>query len=139
MVAPVETSVLNLLILKEDTRHLLLELFQKNNYPCSIVTDCDGLLEGLKGRTDCVIFIDSGASIIYGTSLYSKIRRTCSGSRIILLCEQSHRELIRSAMEQGVYACVLEPYPEWEIITMLRPILAEAQSKRRKAGKKSPP
>ena len=47
------------------------------------------------------------------------------GCNAILLCGQDHRDFIKEAVEHGVYACILAPYEEWEVLTMTRNIIAK--------------
>jgi DNA-binding NtrC family response regulator len=70
----------------------------------------------------------------YGARIYSRINATCSGCDVILLCDQLHLDLIKEAMELNVYACILAPFKEWEVLTMIRNILA----KRNRENKTSP-
>ncbi len=50
----------------------------------------------------------------------------------IMLCDQDHRDLIKEAVEHEVYACILAPYEEWEVLTMIRNIIAKKKLKERK-------
>jgi len=47
------------------------------------------------------------------------------GCNAILLCDQDHRDFIKDTVEHGVYACILTPYDEWEVLTMIRNIIAK--------------
>ena len=62
------------------------------------------------------------------------INVACPGCNAILLCDQDHRVLIKEAVELGVYACILAPYEEWEVLTMIRNIIA----KKKLLGRKEP-
>ena len=68
----------------------------------------------------------------YGARIYSRINVACLGCNVILLCDQDHRDLIKEAVEHGVYACILAPYEEWEVLTMIRNIVAKKKLRGRK-------
>ncbi|MEJ2673164.1 MAG: hypothetical protein P8168_13385, partial [Deltaproteobacteria bacterium] len=41
---------------------------------------------------------------------------------VVLFCDktlETHRKIIKEAMEIGIYACLLPPYEDWEILTMV--------------------
>ena len=41
----------------------------------------------------------------------------------MLLCDkghQEHRDLIKEAMDLGIYACLLAPVADWEVLAMVR-------------------
>jgi hypothetical protein len=40
--------------------------------------------------------------------------------------------LIKEAMELGVYACILSPFEEWEVLTMIRNVLTVKKKRRPK-------
>jgi hypothetical protein len=64
----------------------------------------------------------------------------CPWSRIVLLCHKdhkNHREIIRQAMEIGVYACLIAPFEGWEVLTMVRHPQARRPSRRRPPRKKT--
>lgn len=68
----------------------------------------------------------------YGARIYSRINVACPGCNAILLCDQNHRDFIKEAVEHGVYACILTPYEEWEVLTMIRNIIAKKKLRGRK-------
>lgn len=87
-----------------------------------MMADPDELVDALKDKSGGFVFVDSGAVCIYGARLYAKIKVACQRYRIILLCDLPHRDLIKEAVEFGVYGCILEPYAQWEVLSMVRPI-----------------
>jgi DNA-binding NtrC family response regulator len=127
--------VFRLLISNEKIRAYLFDLLQRNQYRPQVSAGFDELLSALKGSQDAIVFLDSEAVVIYGAGIYSKIKATVPGGRIILLCDQAHREFVKVAMEHGSYGCILEPYAEWEALTIVRHILSDMQPKRRRPGK----
>ena len=45
------------------------------------------------------------------------------GVRIVLLCDKrhhEHRDIVKEAMDLGIYACLLAPFAEWEVLAMVR-------------------
>jgi AmiR/NasT family two-component response regulator len=61
----------------------------------------------------------------YGARIYSRINVACPDCNVILLFGQDHRDVIKEAVEHGVYACILPPYEEWEVLTIIRNIIAK--------------
>ena len=113
-----------LLIADKKIRNYIIGLLKRNNYGSLIAADPEKLVEEIKKRGSAIVFVDYKAVSIYGTRIYSRINVSCPGCNTILLCDQNHRDLIKEAMDLGVYACILSPYQEWEVVTMIRNILS---------------
>jgi DNA-binding NtrC family response regulator len=126
--------VFHLLVCSERIRLYVSDLLQRDRCQPEVRAGLDELLSALKGKRDAVVFLDHEAVAIYGAGIYPKIKAADPESRMILLCDQAHRDLIKEAMEHGSYGCILEPYSEWEILTIVRHILADVQPRRRKSG-----
>ena len=124
-----------LLIADENIRNHIIKLHQSNNYASLVVADPEKLAEKIKKLGSAIIFIDAKAVSIYGTRIYSRINVACPGCSTILLCNHEHQDLIKEAMDLGVYACILSPFEEWEVVTMIRNILAKKKSTIQKATK----
>jgi len=113
-----------MLVGNSQTRDYLSSLLAENNYFPVLVTDPDELLHSLKEKQFAIILIYCSAIIYYGTRILSKIKVCCRLCRIIIfcdrqhLCDKVHREFIKEVMNIGVYACILAPYKEWEVLTM---------------------
>jgi DNA-binding NtrC family response regulator len=107
------------------TREYLSSLLSENNYSPILMTDPEELLQSLKGKEFAIILIDCRAMSAFGTRILSKIKVSCRRCRIIIfcdkehLCDQRHRELIKEILAIGVYACILAPYKEWEVLSMV--------------------
>jgi len=107
------------------TRDYLSSLLSENNYFPLLMTEPEELLRSLKGEEFAIILIDCSAVSSFGTRLLSKIKVACRLCRIIIfcdkehLCDKRHRELIKEIMAIGVYACILAPYKEWEVLSMV--------------------
>lgn len=136
MVPHGEHILVYLLVSDEENRDHLCNLLKRNDYTPVIMAVPDKLLETLKGKSEAIVFLDNGIVSICGAGIYSKIKMVCQGCRIIVLCGQSHRDLIPEAMKLGAYGCILEPYPEWEVLTMVGHIHADIQPGRRETPKK---
>jgi DNA-binding NtrC family response regulator len=113
------------LVANDDIRRYILDLCEKNNYRPLITTDLEELIEKTQKMQCYIVFIDYQLVNTYGTRLYSRINVACPDCSVILLCDQAHRDLIKEAMEHGVYACILSPFEEWEVLTIIRNILAK--------------
>ena len=107
------------------TRDYLSSLLSENNYSPLLMTDPEELLRSLKGKEFAIILIDCRAVSSFGTRILSKIKVSCRLCRIIIfcdkehLCDKRHRELIKEILAMGVYACILAPYKEWEVLSMV--------------------
>lgn len=117
-----------LLIAENKIRNYIIDLNKRNNYKPLVVTNPERLVLDIKKLGSAIIFIDYKAVSIYGPRIYSRINVSCPNCNTILLCDQNHRDLIKEAMDLGVYACILSPYKEWEVVTMIRNILAKKKS-----------
>ena len=124
------------LVANDDIRRYILDLCEKNNYRPLITTDLEELVAETKRMQCGIIFIDYQLVNTYGTRLYSRINVACPECSVILLCDQAHRDLIKEAMELGAYACILSPFEEWEVLTIIRNILAKKKPQVRKRSKK---
>jgi DNA-binding response OmpR family regulator len=125
-----EQAVILLLLANEKIRNYMLRLCSENNYDCFIAPDPDELVSEIKKLDSTIVFVDYEAVNIYGARIYSRINATGTGCNVILLSDKNHKNLIKEAMELGAYACILAPYPEWEVRTMIRNILAKKKLKR---------
>ena len=117
-----------LLIADDKIRNHISKLHKSSNYAPLIVSDPDRLVQDIKKLGSAIIFMDYKTVSIFGPRIYSRINVSCPECNTILLCDQNHRELIKEAMDLGVYACILSPYQEWEVVTMTRNILAKKRS-----------
>ncbi|MBU1161696.1 MAG: hypothetical protein KKF96_03980 [Proteobacteria bacterium] len=121
-----------LLIANEKIRSYVLELCKRNNFHPLIGADLEELIKSFKTRHSSIVMLDYEVVKSYGARIYSRINVACPGCNAILLCDQDHRDLIKEAVEHGVYACILAPYEEWEVLTMIRNIDAKKKLRGRK-------
>ena len=103
-----------------------------------VIANPGELATELKERTCPVIFIDWEAETQYGPAIIMNIKAACKEGGIIFLYDKDHRNLIREVMQLGVYGCVLAPYDEWEILTMVKHLLAKKSAKTDGRRKKPP-
>lgn len=111
-----------ILVLHEPLRSSLLELLQENGYTPHLGANPREVKQLLRKKKCATVFIDCEALSLYGAGLCSKIKLACQYCRVVLLCDKSletHRRIIKEAMEIGIYACLLPPYPDWEVLTMV--------------------
>ena len=125
-----------LLIANEKIRNYVLELCNRNNFHPLIGADLEELIKRFKTRHSGIVMMDYEVVKSYGARIYSRINVACPGCNVILLCDQDHRDLIKEAVEHGVYACILAPYEEWEVLTMIRNIVAKKKLRGRKKANK---
>lgn len=131
MIPKGKDAPLFLMVANKQTRHYLANLLKENDYSPAIVPDKGELLQALKKQRFAIAFIDCEAVTSYGAGVYAKIKVACPGCRILLLGDRAHlrnklnRDLVKEAMDVGVYACILAPYEEWEVLSMVRHILTK--------------
>lgn len=121
----------SVLVLNDEVRSHILSLLSKNEHPSIGIANLEDLVNSLKGKHDAIVFIDSEAVIAYGAGMVSKLKMACRECRLILLCSQVHREMVKRVMELGAYGCIIEPYLEWEFSTMVKPILVDLKADRK--------
>lgn len=123
-----------LLIFREETRAAVAEVLAEHFYTPVIMLDPDGLVQELKGRERATVFVDCEAVLRFGIGLYSRLKVASPGCRLVLFCHKEHpghRDLIREAMEIGVYACLQWPVEDWEVLTIVRHISTPRPGRRR--------
>jgi DNA-binding NtrC family response regulator len=113
------------LITNESIRSYVIDLCKRNNLHPLIGADLEELVKRIKKMRGAIVIMDYEVVNSYGRRIYSRINVACPGCKAILLCDQDHRDLIKEAVEHGVYACILAPYEEWEVLTMIRNIIAK--------------
>lgn len=124
------------LITNENLRSYILELCKRNNFSPLVGADLEELVVRIKKMRSAIVIMNDEVVGSYGARIYSRINVACPGSNVILLCDQDHRDLIKEAVEHGVYACILAPYEEWEVLTVIRNILAKEKLRGRKKVEK---
>ncbi|MBW2604912.1 MAG: response regulator transcription factor [Deltaproteobacteria bacterium] len=120
------------LIANEKIRSYVLGLCKRNNFQPLIGADLEELIKRFKTRHSGIVMMDYEVVKSYGARIYSRINVACPDCNIIMLCDQDHRDFIKEAVEHGVYACILAPYEEWEVLTMIRNIIAKKKLRGRK-------
>jgi len=120
------------LIVNDKIRNHVKGLCKKNNLRPLLGTDIEELIKKIKKMPNAIVIMDYEVVKIYGARIYSRINVACPGCNAILLCDQDHRNLVKQAVELGVYACIMAPYEEWELLTMIRNIIAKKKLQQRK-------
>jgi DNA-binding NtrC family response regulator len=114
--------VIVILVFHEFLRHSLLELLQDNGYEPNMAANPQEVMQFLRKKKCATVFIDCEALSRYGSGICSKIKLACQYCRVVVFCDKTleeHRKIIKDAMEIGIYACLLPPYEDWEILTMV--------------------
>jgi DNA-binding NarL/FixJ family response regulator len=133
-----KATPISLLVLNETIRQHLLAILERNNFMPVLISNPGELAIELKERTSPVIFIDWEAETQYGPAIIMNIKAACKEGGIIFLYDKDHRNLIREVMQLGVYGCILAPYDEWEILTMVKHLLTKKTTKIDRRRKKPP-
>jgi len=120
------------LIANEKIRNYVSGLCKRNNFHPLIVADLEELIKKIKTKHSGIVIMDYEVVKSYGARIYSRINVAIPGCNAILLCDKDHRDFIKEAVEHGVYACILSPYEEWEVVTMIRNIIAKKKLRGRK-------
>jgi AmiR/NasT family two-component response regulator len=119
------------LIANKKIRSYVIGLCKKNNLRPLIGADLEELVIKIKKMRSAIIIMDYEIVNTYGVRIYSRINVACPGCNAILLCDQDHRGLIKQAVELGVYACILAPYEEWEVLNIIAKIKLQDQKETR--------
>ena len=132
-----EHTVILLLLVDAETRSYMLRICRENKYQYHKVVDPIELVQTIEKQGSAIVFVDYEAVSKYGARIYSRVKVACPSCNIILLCDQDHQSFIKEAMEHGAYACIMSPYEEWEVLTMIRNIIAKKKLRGRKKGSKT--
>jgi DNA-binding NarL/FixJ family response regulator len=111
-----------MLVFHELLRRDLFELLQDNGYEPRAAVNPQEVMQLLRNKKCATVFIDCEALSLYGAGICSKIKLACQYCRVVVFCDkalEAHRKIIKDAMEIGIYACLLPPYADWEILTMV--------------------
>ncbi len=114
----------SVLVLNDEVRCHILNLLRKNEHFSIGMVSLDELINPSKREPSTIILIDCEGVLAYGVTVISKLKTSCHECKLILLCSQTHRSMIKRVMELGAYGCIIEPYQEWELLTMVRLILS---------------
>lgn len=112
-----------LLVADSQPREFLVNFLEAQGYAPRVLGHPGEIVKTLKRTQQATVFVDCLIVGTYGPGLYAKIKVACPACRIVLLCDKSHhehRDLVKEAMDLGIYACLLAPFAEWEILAMVR-------------------
>jgi DNA-binding NtrC family response regulator len=137
MTPPVKPTPISLLVLNDNIRQHLLGILERNHFKAVVINSPGELTAGLKEPSP-VTFIDWEAEMQFGPAIIMNIKAALKDGGIIFLYDKDHRNLIQEVMQLGVYGCVLAPYDEWEILTMVKHLLAKKTAKPDRRRKKPP-
>lgn len=125
-----------LLVGDRQPRDFLVNFLESQGYAPRVLGHPGELVKTLKRTQQATVFVDCLIVGTYGPGLYAKIKVACPGSRIVLLCDKSHhehRDLVKEAMDLGIYACLLAPVAEWEVLALVRHSQGSRQTGRRQS------
>jgi DNA-binding NtrC family response regulator len=117
------SAALLLVVADSQFRDYLVNFLESQEYAPRVVGNPNEALQTLKGQDQALVFVDCQTVSAYGPGLYAKMKVACPGIRIVLLCDKSHhdhRDIVKEAMDLGIYACLLAPFAEWEVLAMVR-------------------
>jgi len=117
-----ERPTIIILVVQESLRHSLSTLLRENGYIPQVAANAREVMNLLRKKQCATVFVDGEAVGIYGPGMCSKFKVACPYCRVVLLCDKSleaHRRIIKETMEIGIYACLLPPYEDWEVLTMV--------------------
>ena len=123
MTPSVSSDALFLLVADSQPREFLVNFLEAQGYAPLVLGHPGEIVKTLKRKQQATVFVDCLTVGTYGPGLYAKIKVACPGCRVVLLCDKSHhahRDLVKEAMDLGIYACLLAPFAEWEILAMVR-------------------
>jgi len=123
MVPPLFRATLILLVGHRQTRNFLVNFLEGHKYVPRVAGNPTEVVQALKGQPSATVLVDCQTLSKYGPGLYAKMKVACPACRVVLLCDKNHhehRDIVKEAMDLGVYACLLAPFAEWEILAMVR-------------------
>ena len=111
-----------ILVVHEPLRHGLSNLLQENGYVPCVAANPPEVMQLLRKTKCATVFVDCEAIGIYGAGICAKFKVACQYCRVVLLCDkrlEAHCQIIKEVMEIGIYACLLPPFEDWEVLTMV--------------------
>jgi DNA-binding response OmpR family regulator len=111
-----------IMVLQEPLRQSLTELLLENGFVPRVAANPQEVIQLLRKKKCATVFVDCEALKLYSPGTCAKFKVACQYCRVILLCDKSqetHGQIIKDAMEIGIYACLLPPYQDWEVLTMV--------------------
>lgn len=111
-----------ILVVHEPLRHSLSNLLQENGYAPNVAANPQEVMQILRKKKCATVFVDCEGIGVYGAGICAKFKVACQYCRVVLLCDKrlkAHRQIIKEVMEIGVYACLLPPFEDWEVLTMV--------------------
>jgi DNA-binding NtrC family response regulator len=123
MTPPFSPPALLLWVADKECRDLLVNILTAQEYAPRVVGQPAEALQTLKGHEQATVFVDCQVVSTHGPGLYAKLKVACPPCRVVLLCEKrhlEHRDIVKEAMDLGIYACLLAPFADWEVLAMVR-------------------
>jgi DNA-binding NarL/FixJ family response regulator len=111
-----------ILVAQESLRQGLCTLLRENGFTPQVAANPQEVMQLLRKKQCATVFVDGEAVGVNGPGICAKFKVACPYCRVVLLCDKSleaHRRIIKETMEIGIYACLLPPYEDWEVLTMV--------------------
>lgn len=86
--------------------------------------------DSIKSVTCLIVFIESSVLKSFGFLFYDEVFKNCPNAKVVLLCSENDRALIRHAIEKGGYGSIVEPYDSWEVTTIIKHLVSDLLTKR---------
>lgn len=94
------------------------KILEANGYGLDWYRNYPMFLEKMGKTPVKAVFLDVEVVRELGSRIYKQIKKTSSNVAIVLLHTESDHDLVKEAMERGVYGCIRTPYEDWEILKM---------------------
>ena len=115
-------DVTPLLLLADNNNLNHIEQLLLSKYSPVVAKSSNEVMQYLRGKECATIFIDCETAATIGLGILSKFKVANPACRVVMICSREHKEhrgIIREAFERGIYSCLLAPFEDWEVLTMV--------------------
>ena len=105
------------------SREFLVKILTANDHVPRVVGSPGEALQALKGQGQATVFVGLPDGKHPWPRPLCQDKSSLAPCRVVLLCDKTHhehRDLIKEAMDLGIYACLLAPVADWEVLAMMR-------------------
>ncbi|MBI4483530.1 MAG: response regulator [Acidobacteria bacterium] len=106
-----------------NSRAYLRDLLEKQGYEVVVMGDDEPMEEHLASGEIRVVFLDISSRGSHGAGLYKSLKQDYPHLKLILTARRRERNMIKEAIEAGVYGCVYRPYDIDEVLLMVKTLL----------------
>ena len=124
---PTDESVL---VVDDDRgmRFTLEGIIDDEGYAVSSASDGYQAIELAKGKPFSLVFLDIRMPGINGVETFLELKKIIPDSRVVLMTGFSVEELIKQALEEGVFAVLYKPVPVEQVIEIVRSVFQKDQT-----------